>query len=147
MMRVLSAQLLITLIGCTSSTLVNTGTFGGPAIQGYDAVAYFSESAARKGSPQYKVSYLGADWYFSSPDNQAAFQADPARYAPAYGGYCAFAMANGYTAGIDPNAWTIVGGRLFLNYDAEVKKEWEKDSRQMIQTADKHWQARMAKQR
>ena len=83
--------------------------------------------------------YQGAVWQFSSEANKAKFVANPAKYAPQYGGYCAWAVSQGYTASGDPKQWKIVGGKLYLNYDASVQKRWEKNIPGFIQAADKNW--------
>lgn len=102
---------------------------GPSAIRGYDPVAYFSDQRPLKGAPGITHVWNGATWHFVSDRNRDAFAAGPEKYAPAYGGYCAYAVANGYTASTDPDAWSVVKGRLFLNYNESVKKRWEKTSR------------------
>ncbi len=111
----------------------------GWAIRGYDVVAYFTQGAAIAGNPETAVDWNGATWLFATETNKAAFAAEPARYAPQYGGYCAYAVANGYTASIDPEAWRIVDGKLYLNYSQEVKAEWEGDIAGYIAKADANW--------
>ncbi|NVJ99211.1 MAG: YHS domain-containing protein [Alphaproteobacteria bacterium] len=106
---------------------IYTGVFSNKAAGGYDVVAYFTEGKPVKGEKVYQTSYMGAEWRFASMAHKEAFEADPARYAPQYGGYCAWAMARGYTASGDPKEWRIVDGKLYLNYDADIKAKWEKD--------------------
>lgn len=118
---------------------VNKTFFGGVAIEGYDPVAYFTEGKPVKGSKQHTFDWRGAQWRFSSAAHRDAFAADPERYAPQYGGYCAFAVAHGDTASIDPDAWTIVDGRLYLNYSPAVQQEWEADRDAFIEQADAAW--------
>jgi len=113
----------------------------GLALKGYDPVAYFETGAPAKGSPDIEHSWGGATWRFSSEAHRVAFIADPARYAPQYGGYCAWAVSQGYTAKIDPTAWKIVEGKLYLNYSAKVQKTWEGDVPGNIAKADKNWPA------
>ena len=84
---------------------------GGLAIRGYDPVAYYQQSAPVKGSSQFSFQWQGATWLFASADNRDRFQAEPERYAPQYGGYCAYAVSKGRTASIDPEAWKIVDGK------------------------------------
>ena len=91
------------------------------AIRGYDAVAYFTESKPVRGNKDYVVEWNGARWYFASAENRDRFEADPNKYAPQYGGYCAWAVANGYTASTDPGAWSIKDGKLYLNYSKLVR--------------------------
>ncbi len=111
----------------------------GNAIKGYDPVAYFTESAAVKGDSDYSYEWNGADWHFSSAENRQLFIDNPAKYAPQYGGYCAWAVSEGYTAKVDPTAWNVVDGKLYLNYNQSVKATWQKDISGHIQKADNNW--------
>lgn len=111
----------------------------GAAIRGYDPVAYFTERKPVKGSARHASEYRGARFHFVNPANREAFEADPARFAPQYGGFCAFAVSKGYKAKIDPDAWTIVGDRLYLNYDRTVRELWMEDVSGNIQKADRKW--------
>ena len=112
----------------------------GVAIKGYDPVAFQREGRPAKGSSEYELKWKDAKWRFASAENRDLFKADPDQYAPRYGGYCAWAVSEGYTAGVDPqNAWTIVDGRLYLNYNAEIKQKWEKDIPGHIKKADANW--------
>ncbi len=107
------------------------------AVSGYDTVAYFTEGTAVKGKKEFSTEYMGAEWRFSTQANLDAFLAGPTKYAPQYGGYCAWAAARGYTASGDPKEWKIVEGKLYLNYDARVKAKWEKDIPGFIEKANK----------
>ncbi len=118
---------------------------GDGAIRGYDPVAYFSESRPVKGRSDITHSWNGATWHFSSEQNRTTFVSAPDKYAPAYGGYCAYAVANGYTATTDPDAWSIVNGRLYLNYSQGVKKRWEKNISGYIKSGDANWPGVLAK--
>ncbi len=111
----------------------------GIAVRGTDVVAYFTEGRAVAGSPAFTHDWRGATWRFASAANRDLFAADPDRYAPAYGGFCAFAVSEGYTAPIDPQAWRIVDGRLFLNYDQAIKRRWERDIPGRVARADANW--------
>ena len=113
-------------------------TFGG-AIRGYDPVAYFTEGRPVEGQSAHRFEWMGATWSFASAENRAAFEAEPEKYAPRYGGYCAWAVSQGYTASIDPDAWRIVDGALYLNYSLSVQKQWEKDVPGNIAKADVNW--------
>ena len=130
-------------IGC--SAVSNTAfdpinkTDDGLALRGYDAVAYFAVDKAVEGSPRYEYVWQGAKWLFSSVENLEKFKAAPETYAPQFGGYCSFAVSKGYTANGDPNAWKIVGGKLYLNFSPEVKKMWEMEQEQRIQQGEKNW--------
>jgi len=118
---------------------VYTGSFSDTALQGYDPVAYFEQGEAVKGSDDFTTEYMGATFKFASAADRDAFIADPAAYAPQYGGYCAWAMADGKYAKGDARYWRIVDGKLYLNYNAGIQKKWEKDVPGFISKADTHW--------
>lgn len=119
---------------------VNTlGSSDGVAIRGYDPVAYFREGGPRLGKAEFQVSHGGALWRFASAENKAAFEAAPARYLPAYGGFCAYGTSRGYLVKIEPEAWSIVDGRLYLNYDLGVRKTWLGKPKAYIARADGNW--------
>jgi hypothetical protein len=119
--------------------LVNTGYFGDVAIKGYDPVAYFTESKALEGSPQYSYRWLGANWQFASAENRELFIREPTRYAPQYGGYCADGVSFGtVTTNIDPKAWRIIEGKLFLSYDPGAADGFEKNPNKLVDSR-KHW--------
>jgi YHS domain-containing protein len=118
---------------------VHTGVFGNVALGGHDPVAYFREGRPVKGARAFTARHKGAEYRFASAANRDAFVADPDRYAPQYGGYCAWAVSQGYTASGDPNVWKIVNGRLYLNYNAEVGRRWEQDIPGHIRKADSNW--------
>ena len=118
---------------------VYTGFLSSLAVNGYDPVAYFTEGRPVEGSSAFESTYKGATWRFASAAHKAAFDADPARYAPQYGGYCAWAVSQGYTAKGDPANWRIVDGKLYLNYNAAVQRDWEKDVAGNIESADANW--------
>lgn len=111
----------------------------GAALRGYDAVAYFSDGKPVKGLAELKADYKGSTFHFASKANRDAFVADPAKYAPQYGGFCAFGMSGGYKAATDPAAFTIVDGKLYLNYNRDVQKQWSGDIPGFIDKADKNW--------
>ncbi len=117
---------------------VNT-TFTGVAIKGYDPVAYFTASKPLKGSSDFAYDWNGAEWRFATAANRDLFKADPVKYAPQYGGYCAWAVSRGYTAGIDPEAWKIVNQRLYLNYSTKVQAQWSEDIPGNIAKAEENW--------
>ena len=124
---------------------VYTGFFSSVAVGGYDAVAYFTENQPVKGDSRFSYDYKGAQWHFASAANRDRFIAEPERYAPQYGGYCAWAVSEGSTASADPRLWKIVGGKLYLNYDADVQKKWEADIAGHIRKADANWPAVLGK--
>lgn len=112
---------------------------GGVAVRGTDVVAYLTEGRPVAGRAEFAHAWRGATWRFASAANRDRFAADPERYAPAYGGFCAYAVSEGYTAPIDPAAWRIVDGRLYLNYDRSVQRRWERDIPGRIARADANW--------
>ncbi len=111
----------------------------GVAINGYDPVAYFTEEKAVKGSPEHTSGWDGATLHFASAQNKAMFDADPEKYAPKYGGYCAYAVSKGYIAKTDPDAWSIHEGRLYLNFSKSVRALWSARKRHHITQADANW--------
>ncbi len=116
-----------------------TGLVEGVAVGGYDAVAYFTRNKAVRGNAEITAEYGGAVWRFATSDNRDAFVANPKRYAPQYGGYCSWAVANGYTAKGDPNAWRIVDGKLYLNFSKGVQRRWARDIPGNISRAETNW--------
>ncbi|MEL6617418.1 MAG: YHS domain-containing (seleno)protein [Pseudomonadota bacterium] len=111
----------------------------GVAVDGTDVVAYFTQGAPVAGSPDISHDWNGATWHFATRENRAAFAADPERYAPRYGGYCAWAVSNGYTASTTPEAWRIVDGKLYLNYSRRIQRRWERNIPGRISAADANW--------
>jgi hypothetical protein len=122
-----------------------TGLIPGVAAGGYDPVAYFTHNKAIPGQPDITLSQGGAVWRFESAANRDAFKADPMKYAPQYGGYCAYAVANGYTAKGDPEQWTIIGQKLYFNYDAPTKAKWLTDTAGYIAKSNANWPSVLAK--
>ena len=118
---------------------VYTGRFSNTALQGYDPVAYFTDGQPVKGSKEFSTEYNGATFQFASAANRDAFLADPSAYAPQYGGYCAWAMADGKYAKGDAKHWKIVDGKLYLNYNSGIQKKWNADIPGFIERADKQW--------
>ena len=118
---------------------VNKAQLSGLAIKGYDPVCYFSEATATKGKKDFEYEYQGAKWRFSSQKNLNQFKATPEAYAPQFGGYCAWAVSQGYTANIDPKAWKIVKGKLYLNYNKSVQAKWEEDAEALIKKGNSNW--------
>jgi YHS domain-containing protein len=113
--------------------------FHGVAIQGYDPVANFSENKAVPGDPEITASHDGATYQFASDENKAAFEANPGQYTPQYGGFCAYGAAQGYNAPVEPEQFTIADGKLYLNYNADVRKRWNEDRGGYISKADAYW--------
>ena len=125
-------------IGATKDEIYTN--WRGLAIKGYDPVAFFREGAPVEGSKNYELSWKDATWRFASAENRDLFKADPDQYAPQYGGYCAWAVAQGSTASVDPkNAWEIIEGKLYLNYNKEIQAKWAMDIPGNIAKADANW--------
>jgi YHS domain-containing protein len=117
---------------------VYTGIISGVGAGGYDVVSY-TQGGPKKGDAKFAASYNGAKWYFASAENMKAFQASPGKYAPAFGGYCAYAVANGVTAKGDPKIWKIVGGRLYLNLNKAAQSRWNADIPGNIASGNANW--------
>lgn len=111
----------------------------GIALQGYDPVAYFTSQTAQKGIDTITASHNGVEYHFVSEENKQLFLNNPSQYEPQFGGYCAYGMSKGYKAPIDPNAFTIVDGKLYLNYNLSVRTEWAKEKEQRIPQAEANW--------
>jgi YHS domain-containing protein len=109
------------------------------AIRGYDPVSYFTDSVPTKGSAEFVADYKGAKWHFASSKNLALFNSNPEKYTPQFGGYCAFGMSRGYKAETQPDAWTIVDDKLYLNYNVKVREEWNKKQAELISKAAANW--------
>lgn len=118
---------------------IYTGIFSSVAVSGYDPVAYFTQSKPVKGKKAISLSWNGATWRFSSEENKALFEKNPEKYAPQYGGYCAYAVAKNSTASGDPEQWTIHDGKLYLNYNQEINDTWRGDMLNFIDKADVNW--------
>jgi YHS domain-containing protein len=112
---------------------------GGVAIHGYDPVAYFRDQKPVKGKTEFEQVWMGAKWRFVSAENLEAFKANPEKYAPQYGGYCAYGMSAGYAAPTEPDAWSVIDGKLYLNYNKQVRQMWNKDIPGYIVKADRNW--------
>lgn len=111
----------------------------GKAIRGYDVVAYFTEGQPVKGNDSLTYQWGNSSWLFSSFTNLELFKQNPEQYAPQYGGYCAYGTASGYKAPTQPDAWAIVNGKLYFNYNLKVKASWDKDRVGYISKADINW--------
>jgi len=112
---------------------------GGVAINGYDPVGYFVDQAPVKGNASLAHIWNGTKWQFANQQNLDAFKANPEKYAPKFGGYCAYAVSRGYTAPTDPNAWSIVDDKLYLNYSKSVRSRWAEDTSGNIVKGNTNW--------
>jgi YHS domain-containing protein len=118
------------------ATVFNTD---GIAIHGYDAVAFFTDSKPEKGNVQFSYKWQEVNWLFASNENLETFKAAPEKYAPQYGGYCAYGTADGHKAPTEIITWTIADNKLYFNYNKNVKNMWLKDQKHLIEKADKNW--------
>lgn len=120
---------------------ISTGIFSSKAIKGYDSVAYFTENKAVKGNSEFSLEHMGATWLFASQENLTLFKADPEKYSPQYGGYCAYAVSQGTTASIKPELFTIHNGKLYLNFNEKINTQWSANKDDFIIKANKQWPA------
>jgi hypothetical protein len=136
------AASVFTSFGALAAPPINTlkgGFFGGhtdTAILGYDTVAYFTEGKPVKGQDAYVHTWMGAKWKFTSQRHLDLFKAEPMKYAPQYGGYCAYGVSQGNLVSIEPDKFRILDGKLYLNYDADIQTKWLKDPAGFIRQAD-----------
>ena len=141
-MKVFSISLLALLLSAASYAQdVKFYNIKGTAINGYDPVAYFLQNKAVAGTDSYSTNWSGSKWKFISKANLDSFKIAPEKYAPQYGGYCAYGCSENHKAPTDPNAFTIVGNKLYLNYNLKVKEFWLKDTVGKIKAADGYWPA------
>jgi YHS domain-containing protein len=117
----------------------------GLALKGYDPVAYFAQNAAVKGDKTITAGYGGATYRFASAQNRDAFEKEPAKYEPQFGGFCGYAVSKGHTASIDPEAFVIQDGRLILQYSKKVLRMWNQDPKSRLKSADANWPGIVAK--
>lgn len=118
---------------------INTSYFGGVALDGYDAVSYFTQSEAVRGNKSYAAEWKGATWLFSSDANRQLFTDDPAAFAPQYGGYCSNQMSLGHLSDIDTEVWRIIDNKLYLFGHDSGRVRWASETDQRISDADRHW--------
>lgn len=111
----------------------------GAAIQGYDVVAYHTQQKAVKGSRAFTHVWRGVAWHFATADHRDRFAASPDAFAPQFGGFCAYGVSRGYAVDIDPEAFAIVDGRLYLNYSKRVQQTWNRDRTGYIEKARQNW--------
>lgn len=122
-----------------AQSLIYKGFASNKAVGGYDPVAYFTEGKPTKGSKKHRLEFDGADWYFASQANLELFKAEPEKYAPQFGGYCAYAVGIGQTAKGNPKNWDVVDGKLYLNYNRKFQKIWNKDQASFIERGNENW--------
>lgn len=135
----LAAMLFAAFAGSAAAGGPVNKTLFGNAIDGYDPVAYHTLGEPVEGSGDFEHEWMGATWRFANAEHRDLFAADPEKYAPAYGGYCAYGVSKGYKPGIDPDAWDIVDGRLYLNLNLDIQARWHEDVPGYIALADDVW--------
>ena len=143
----LSLLLILTALACSGKSPIAhvNATPEGVAIKGYDPVAYFTEQKPVMGSAEFEYIWNGAKWRFATGEHLALFNADPEKYAPQYGGYCAYAVSQGKTADIDPEAWAVYNGKLYLNLNKDVRRLWDKNRKNYVRKADENWPRMLGK--
>ena len=136
---VFASWLGLAVAGSSASPVGAVNTTEGFALKGYDPVAYFTGGQPTKGSAQYSFQWKGVTYLFASAENLRRFKADPDKYLPQYGGYCAYAMSLDRIADIDPHRWAIVGGKLYLNNGFLAQNLWSLNKSGNIVSADRNW--------
>lgn len=143
-----AALALAVLSGSTAALAVKTTggeyntMYAGLGAKGYDVVAYFADGKPVQGSDRFTASYGGVKWQFASREHRDAFEASPARYAPQYGGFCSWGVANAKLFDVDPvNGWQVVDGKLYLNFDSGINSTFGRDPSGFIAKAERHWPA------
>lgn len=141
---VFSILLILAFSACSTTAQIVLTDKNKVAVTGYDVVSYFN-SAPQKGKSDLTAEHEGAVYQFATAENRDIFKKSPAKYTPQYGGWCAYGWSQGYPAKIDPKAWTIVEGKLYLNYNQQVKADWDKDQTGYIKKADVNFVNRKGK--
>ena len=124
---------------------INMSYFGGVALDGYDAVSYFTQSRAVKGNKSYAAAWKGAKWWFSSDANRQRFTDNPEAFAPQYGGYCSNQMSLGNLSDIDTEVWRVIDNKLYLFGHDSGRVRWASETGQRIADADRHWNSYLAR--
>jgi YHS domain-containing protein len=139
MKKMLFALLALATLSTVASGKELLNLDNGVAIQGYDPVAFFTDHRPVKGNAQFQSQYSGAKYYFASAEHRAAFDKDPAKYEPQFGGFCAYGASRGKTVPVKIETWEILNGRLLLQYDLDVKSKFDKDPQGTLKKADENW--------
>jgi YHS domain-containing protein len=142
---VVAAAVVSSIMPVTAGAVKQTGgeyntMYAGLGAKGYDVVAYFTDNKPVQGSADHEYVYGGVTWRFVSQQHRDQFAANPQKYAPQYGGFCAWGTANGKLFDVDPvDGWTIVNGKLYLNFNGDLNKTFTKDAAKLIPKADTNW--------
>jgi YHS domain-containing protein len=137
-LSLIAVALTLPVFAQTNKMLLNLDK-SGVAIQGYDPVAFFTDNKPVKGKPELSARYHGALYFFASKEHRDTFKADPAKYEPSFGGYCAYGVSRGKLVEIDVEAFQIVDGRLLLQYSKDVREKFNQDSKGNLMKADSNW--------
>lgn len=147
----LSASLLLSILGVfvvnalsdldekTSAQIKFYSYANGIGAGGYDVVAYFTANQAIRGTDRYEVNFAGMRWHFSSEENRDEFITEPGRYLPQYGGHCAYGVAQAYLVRGDPQAWSTRDGKLYFNYNKNIRNAWLADADNFIRHSENNW--------
>jgi YHS domain-containing protein len=141
-----AAAVLVATLTAQSAAKAPYNSTRGVALDGYDVVAYFTTGRPTKGVAAYTHQWSGATWHFATAGHRDAFAKEPDKYAPQFGGFCAYGVSRGYAVDVDPDAWSIVDGRLYLNYSKRVQRTWNMDRDAHISKAEANWPAIAIKQ-
>jgi len=136
---VATVMILVSLSSVTLAKELNNLDGNGLALQGYDPVGFFTDSRPVKGNQQFQSQYHGATYYFASAEHKSAFDREPSKYEPQFGGFCAYGASRGKTVPIKIEAWQIVNGRLLMQYDLDVKGKFNTDPQGNLSKANKNW--------
>lgn len=141
-MKNLAASVILFLVVFTNLQAQKSAVFvaDGAAIRGYDAVAFFKESKPVLGDKKFAYTWNTAEWLFANQENLDAFKASPEKYAPQFGGYCAYGTADGHKAPTEIDTWTVLNDKLYFNYNKKVQEYWKKDQTNLIKKAEKKWE-------
>jgi YHS domain-containing protein len=145
--RAITAAIAMAAISAPAFAVKTTGgeyntLFAGLGAKGYDVIAYFTDGKATPGSERFTVEYGGVKWQFASREHRDQFSTDPARYAPQFGGFCSWGVANGKLFDVDPvNGWKIVDGKLYMNFNADINNTFARDPHGFIARAERNWPA------
>ena len=141
-MKNLAASVILFLVVFTNLQAQKSAVFvaDGAAIRGYDAVAFFKESKPVLGDKKFVYTWNTAEWFFANQENLDAFKASPEKYAPQFGGYCAYGTADGHKAPTEIDTWTVLNDKLYFNYNKKVQEYWKKDQTNLIKKAEKKWE-------
>ncbi|HMJ68576.1 MAG TPA: YHS domain-containing (seleno)protein [Cyclobacteriaceae bacterium] len=139
MRRGILVFVLVLTFGASYAQVTSYFNTDGVAIRGYDPVAYFSESAPVQGSKEFSYTWKGTEWRFKNNANLEVFKSNPEKYAPQFGGWCAYGVSENHKSPTQPAAFTIVDDKLYLNYNAKVKELWSKDIKGHVGKAESNW--------